>query len=456
MIAWRSALLLMLVLGLAACGGGSSSATPAGPPPTQAFPEAWTQYVKSEAKPIRSLDPDSPDDSDLAFLDTLLAGKRLVTLGESGHGVAEFSQAKIRLIKYLHEHLGYDVIAFESSILSCYRGNERAATLDATTLMQSSVFGVWSTGDVVKLFAYLKATQATPHPLILAGFDIQLTTADERQARPAVFQEVVAKVDPVYAQEVFDLDTAFIQNRASATYLKANLDSLKASYQALTAFLDGHMGALQQAFPDRPLYPLVVRQAAWGMSDYLDELYAGYVSQNLAQGYGVRDAGMAANLQVLLDTLYPGRKVMAWAHNDHLMHDEPGTTLYPIFKNLGNWIANRYGASVYTLGLYMYAGSAAKNDQGIYLIPPAPAGSLENLLHQSGQAVSFLDLSQAGSHPGAAWMFSRMDVRDWGLTTFQMVPHAQFDGILLVDTVHPPAYVPFPAGARMDPDLIRP
>lgn len=454
MVAWRSALLLTMMMGLAACGGGSTSSPPAAPAPAPTYPEAWTQYVKAEARPIRSLDLNSPDDSDLAFLDALLAGKRLVTLGESGHGVAEFSQAKIRLIRYLHEHLGYDVIAFESSILSCYRGNERASALDATTLMQSSVFGIWSTEDVVKLFAYIKATQATAHPLILAGFDIQLTTAEERRARPAVFQEVVDKVDPVYAQQVYDLDTTFIQNQTSAAYLKANLDGLKVSYQTLTSFLDDHMGALEQAFPDRPLYPRVVRQAAWGMAAYLDELYAAYVSQNLTKGYAVRDAGMAVNLQVLLDTLYPDRKVMAWAHNDHVMHDEPGTTLYPIFKNLGSWIEDRYGASVYTLGLYMYQGSAAKNDQGVYSISPAPAGTLENLLHQSGQAVSFLDLSQGGTGPGATWMFSSMDARDWGQTTFQMVPHAQFDGILLVDTVHPPTYLPLPAGARLEPNPV--
>lgn len=36
-------------------------------------------------------------------------------LGEASHGVAESNWAKVRLIKFLHQQLGFDVVAFESS-----------------------------------------------------------------------------------------------------------------------------------------------------------------------------------------------------------------------------------------------------------------------------------------------------------------------------------------------------
>jgi erythromycin esterase len=405
--------------------------------------------VQTQAKPLASLDLQSTDDTDLAFLGPLLQGRRLVALGESGHGVAEFSQAKVRLIKYLHEQLGYDVLAFESSILSCYRGEARATTLDAQSLMQDSVFGIWSTQDVEKLFAYLKETQATAHPLILAGFDVQLTTPDEMQNRPAIFQEVVGKVDAVYAQQVHDMDAAFIQGMKSLTYLEANRDALKVAYANLTDFLDAHMPALEQAFPDRPLYPQVVRQAAWGMSAFLDELYAYYIGDE-ATSNAVRDAGMATNLEVLMDTLYPGKKVIAWAHNDHLMHDESAAiNLSPSFKNMGKWIEDRYGASVYTVGLFMYQGAAADNGRNVYDIAPAGADTMEGLLHAAGYPALFMDLSQAGTGDGTTWMDSSMGARDWGTRPFYMKPRAQFDGILQIDTVHPPSYVPYPAGTLM-------
>lgn len=59
------------------------------------------------------------DDSDLYFLEPLLQNKRIVFLGENGHGVAEHSQIKTKMIKYLHKKLGFRVLAFESSFSDC-------------------------------------------------------------------------------------------------------------------------------------------------------------------------------------------------------------------------------------------------------------------------------------------------------------------------------------------------
>ena len=57
-------------------------------------------------------------------------------LGESGHGVAEFNHAKVRLIKFLHQQMGFDVIAFESGLFECFNadrhgGRAHGAAADA-------------------------------------------------------------------------------------------------------------------------------------------------------------------------------------------------------------------------------------------------------------------------------------------------------------------------------------
>ena len=71
------------------------------PPAVDPAAAAW---VRANARPVRSLG--ARETSDLAFLAPLLAGKRVVQLGESGHGVREFDLAKVRLIRHLHEALG--------------------------------------------------------------------------------------------------------------------------------------------------------------------------------------------------------------------------------------------------------------------------------------------------------------------------------------------------------------
>src|SRR5690349_6407715 len=180
----------MLALVAAACGGGDPASpavsTPSEPPPPPVVlptdrlltdaellpsvdslaptePDARVAWVKGAAHPIRSLTYDG-DFSDLRFLATALQGKRLVQLGESGHGVSEFSLAKLRLIKYLHEELGYDVIAFESSLFACWDADARAESLGANGLLVSCPFTVWHVAEVLPLFEYVESTKKTARP----------------------------------------------------------------------------------------------------------------------------------------------------------------------------------------------------------------------------------------------------------------------------------------------------
>jgi len=439
----KLALLISLLLPAFGCGGGAGSPVAQPTPPPTEPPVGWVSYVQTHAHALQSIDPLDTDYSDLAFLAPLLEGRNIVELGESSHGVAEFSQAKIRLIKYLHEQLGYDVLAFESSILSTYLANEQASQLTPTAFMQDSIFRVWSTTDVVNLFSYVQSTQNTAHPLILTGMDVQLTTPWESQARPGIFQEVVGQVDPVYAQQVHDTDQAFTQGWLDNNYILANYATLKPAYQALTTFLDTHMTQIQNAYLTRPLFPLIVRQAAWGMSAFLDELYdfAPNTQAGNINGDNARDAGMATNLELLVDTLYAGKKVMVWSHNAHIVHDASIVAGWG-WKNTGNWIFQRYGQAVYTLGLYMYQGSAANTDRTIYTIQAAPDYSAEGLLHAAGDPYVFLDLSNVtDSNDSTAWMFESFPIRDSGLYNRPMILKDEFDGILQIDTVHPPTYV---------------
>ena len=75
---------------------------------------AWDQWVRSNHYTVRSLTSTRTDD--LQFLKKVIGNRRLVQLGESGHGVREFNIAKVRLIRFLHEEMGFDVIAFESGL----------------------------------------------------------------------------------------------------------------------------------------------------------------------------------------------------------------------------------------------------------------------------------------------------------------------------------------------------
>jgi hypothetical protein len=132
---------------------------------------AWRADVASRVHPIRSLYSD--DFSDLQFLKPVLAAKRVVQLGESGHGVAEFNLVKVRLIKFLHQQMGYDVIAFESSLPQCYLADQAIGSAMPIEVMKRCLFPIWHSNETLPLFDYLDASRKSGKRLTLAGFDTQ-------------------------------------------------------------------------------------------------------------------------------------------------------------------------------------------------------------------------------------------------------------------------------------------
>lgn len=130
-----------------ACRDDDPTGVSAGPAPTPSEFRDWDAWLELNARSLSSLD--SEDFSDLQFLKAVIGDARLVQLGESGHGVAEFDRVKVRLIKFLHQEMGFDVIAFESSIYECFQADRGADTLSAEKLMTTCIYPVWHTREVV-------------------------------------------------------------------------------------------------------------------------------------------------------------------------------------------------------------------------------------------------------------------------------------------------------------------
>jgi erythromycin esterase len=403
------------------------------PPGVDSATAAW---VRTNAHPIRSLG--ASDFSDLAFLRPLLQGKRIVQLGESGHGVREFNLAKVRLIKYLHEVLGYDVLAFESSLYACHRTGGFLTRLTAEEAMRGCIFPVWYTEELVSLFEYVRATQSTPRPLRLAGFDIQPSSASDA-SRSGFLRKVIAVLDSGYAARVHLTDSVFARSPSVMQHAQRERESLLPFYDSLATWLKRNEDALVRRFADDPIAPVLARQAALSMS-----LYVRQVSAPGAEASATRDRGMADNLDVVLDVLHRGRKVIVWAHNGHIQHLGYGPGATPratSFRSMGSWVAERRRAELYTIGLYMYRGFAASNVRVVYPVSPVDAGSLEAILHRAPWKYSFVDLSRAPKAPGTAWMWQTLRVKEWGTQPTAFIPRDEYDGLLFIDRTWPPAYL---------------
>jgi len=406
---------------------------------------AWVNWIQQNHYPIRSLT--SHNFADLQFLKSYLAQKRIVQLGESGHGVKEFNLIKVRLIKFLHEEMGFNVIAFESSVFECFFAYRNRQAWSAEDIMRYSIYNVWHNQEVHDLFDYIKESNETSNPLILAGIDITPSAYKEpfwgAKERPGFFKEVIENIDPEYAQHIYELDSEFIimdalPREEYQVWFQANLDGLKNEYINLLQFHDDHLDELLGIYQDEPLVPHFSRQTAWSLLRYI---YGGEAyQQGNFENIRIREKGMADNLEFLLNTAYPNDKVIIWAHNGHVGHDQTEAQGGSI-PWMGYWIYQRHQTELYTIALNMYRGTAAEPPGTIYQITPAISGSLESIFYRIRKKFSFVDLSRQEFSAGTSWMFEPITVKSWGLHDFSIVLRDEYSGILFIDTVSPPDYM---------------
>lgn len=99
----------------------------------------------------------------------IAANKRIVALGENLHGVKQYNEVKIDLIKRLHEELGFNVLAIESDVARNYFGNEYRSFISDTLLLKELFSPIWHTSEYLDLVQYLHK-----HPdLKMIGFDVE-------------------------------------------------------------------------------------------------------------------------------------------------------------------------------------------------------------------------------------------------------------------------------------------
>ena len=137
---------------------------------------------------IRTIDPRDEDFSDFEPIKKAIGSSRVVMLGEQSHGDGATIAAKIRLVKFLHQKMGFDVLAWESGVYSCSIAdrNVKDPTKPASSYSEG-IFGIWTTGGLFPMLAdYVKSSQSTPSPIQSCGFDCQFSSRSSGDRKSVV------------------------------------------------------------------------------------------------------------------------------------------------------------------------------------------------------------------------------------------------------------------------------
>lgn len=346
----------------------------------------------------------------LQSLTEAVGDRRLLQLGESGHGMAETYRLKTEIVRHLHEQHGFNVLAVEGGIAECWVAAQRLVEWTAEQSMQACFWGAWASEEAEALFEYLRSAAAAGRPMRLVGFDNSPTSRAF-----SGWIEATPSLPPTLGSAEQGFLRIFAGNFGGEETLAAVRRRAAADFQAALA-----------ATTD-PVLAMIIE-------DRLATLEFDPADFDRAEFERRREQRMAVNLLRHIQR-EPDARIIVWAHNAHVAH------AYSKFmggaRRQGEFVHSALGDAGYTLGIYPLGGRGyAWFINQDYDLRSPEAGSLEARLAALPGDPVFLDLrgTAVQRHP---WLRQPVVSFEWGLNEQQIVPAEMYDGLLLIREVTP-------------------
>lgn len=405
--------------------------------------EARIEWLRKNAVQIRSISPADRDFSDLQPLKKILGNARVVLLGEPTHGAGAVFLAKTRLVQFLHEEMGFDVLAFESGLFDCRRAWEALqAGEEPVKAVRRGVFGIWTSSEqFLPMMEYLGRRAAAPRPLELAGFDNQFTASASRDflvgdlagylrrigspAPEAADWQPFSRTLQSLAEEPAE-DRKHVPSAEEQTWFQARLRELRQEMEKRTGPVrDREAGFWIQMMESVESFS----RQEWGPPD---------------EGGPIRDEQMGRNLVWLANERYPGKKIIVWAATFHNARNvrrlDPGLNSphlkkrYATYVPMGEVAHRTLGGQMYSLGFTAARGKSNNFGQNMELWKPT-AGSLEDLMERAGLENALVDFRDPPQ--GGQWLREPLISRPLGYAEMKGEWAEILDGMMFIREMTP-------------------
>ena len=436
-----AALISILILVPAGAGSLLLGQAPAAPD------EARVRWLAANGVPIRSADPADAEFSDLMPLKEAIGPARVVLLGEQSHGDGTTFLMKCRLVKFFHEVMGFEVLAWESGLYDC---REMEAALHRDVPLQEAVlkgiFAIWGASrQVLPVFEYARSTYGGTTPLEMAGFDCQFSAAASRESFPAKIRRFLEAAGPSALSpeeakllpSALDLQALMKMKAEERRPYREFVGRLPRIIEANRPALLAAMSAAEIDFWDRSARNLK------NLYEMIEVLAAGKLSK--ASDNNSRDRAMGETLVWLANERYRGRKIVVWAASFHNMWrgseietGVPGLD-YKELRTMGDEVLERLGDEAYSIAFTAYQGKMGVAHRPAAdakdLEVPAP-DSLEAAFHGTGNAFMFLDFRKLRNDP-RNWIREGVVARPLGYSPMKTDWTRHFDAMVFTDVMVP-------------------
>ena len=374
---------------------------------------------------INSISPDYSDDSDLMALKEVLNDSRIILLGEQSHGGGSTYSAKVRLVKFLHKEMGFDVLAIESGMFDCakiWQQMKLGSSMESEVL--NSMFYMYAKSREVKpLFKYLDSQMHSERPLLLSGIDSQHT--GEKSQNHLVdnlkvyLDNVGSKIAKNETWAIFKrktLDVISMQRKVNTEEKNTFYEIIENTKRELENIPSKNEQFLENSFFWLQIIKSIESQAKryWGDIEDMD-----------------RDRQMADNLSWLLNNTYKDNKVIVWAHNFHIARG-----VDPILP-MGHFLKTEFKDSMYAIGFTGYDGEFINfiNNKNTTIQTPSET-SIEQAIKNKGWEYALLDFKQLDKD---SWLRQPQKGRLNNFNEQEGILPNIFDGLFYIQTTTPTA-----------------
>jgi len=305
-----------------------------------ALAQTKLSFVASKTQPYSNLFSGKKADS----IKQLIGNAQVVLLGEPTHGDGDIFKLKTEMVKFLHQEMGFSVLAFESGLVDLALANEAiAAGENITQALEKSIFNIWTGSTQFRpLMQYVEEQKGS---LQVAGFDSQLTGiystdlfVDEIQkllTSQSKEQKAVAKVDFDYLDQVvgyMNENFEFPSSSNITTFEKLSLESIRLLSQLV---LPNQATASKRDFLMQGLKSTLALAKNYASQNPSTKTESNFV----ATDSNPRDKQMADNILFLMEQ-FKGGKIICWGANTHfanrvdLLNNQELQTYFPIGRIL--------------------------------------------------------------------------------------------------------------------------
>ncbi|WP_425003755.1 erythromycin esterase family protein [Mycolicibacterium sp. S3B2] len=392
--------------------------------PTVGIATARIRIAETPAEVVERCAVDAPAGVPPAeALEEIIGDARVVLIGESSHGTAEFYRARAEITKWLIEEKDFCAVAAEADWPDAYRVNRYVRGLGHDASPEEALRGferfpawMWRNTVVRDFVDWLHAHNSRQRgegrrQTGFYGLDLYSL---HRSMREVI--DYLDTMDPVAAararQRYACFDHTSADDGQTYGYAAAFGAGLSCEREAIEQLVELQRNAVEYARRDGLLaedelfYAQQNAQTVRNAEGYYRAMFGARVTS-----WNLRDRHMAQTLDALLAHLdrhqdAPPARIVVWAHNSHVGDARATEVGADGQLTLGQLAREHHGSAVRLIGFTTYTGTvtAASRWGGIAerkIVRPALNGSVEELFHEVERSEFLISpmLSRAAAEP---------------------------------------------------------